>query len=100
MSDLNAIIHQPVRLRIMAILMALDFDEQVDFPFLKKQLSLTDGNLGAHLSKLEDAGYIDLEKTFVNKKPKTYVGLTGAGRDTFAEYIKALNKIIESGKTV
>ena len=100
MSDLNTIIHQPVRLRIMAILMALDFDEQVDFTFLKKHLSLTDGNLGAHLSKLEDAGYIDLEKTFVNKKPKTYVGLTGTGRDTFTEYIQALNRIIESDKTI
>jgi len=82
----------------MSILMALEHDEQVDFTFLKKQLSLTDGNLGAHLSKLQEAGYIDLEKTFVNKKPKTYVGLTGTGRDTFADYLKTLNQIIESGK--
>lgn len=99
MSGLNTIIHQPVRLRVMSVLMTLDADEKVDFTFLKKQLSLTDGNLGAHLSKLEDAGYIKMEKAFVNKKPKTYVGLTGSGRDTFADYLKTLNQIIESGKT-
>jgi DNA-binding MarR family transcriptional regulator len=100
MSGLNAIIHQPVRLRVMSVLMSLEVDERVDFTFLKKQLELTDGNLGAHLGKLEKAGYVELEKTFVDKKPKTYAGLTGAGRDTFAEYLRALNEIIESGKTV
>ncbi len=100
MSGLNTIIHQPARLRIMSILMSLDLDERVDFTFLKKQLSLTDGNLGAHLGKLVDAGYIDIDKTFVNKKPKTYVGLTCTGRDNFAEYLRALNQIIESGKTI
>ena len=98
MSELNEIIHQPVRLRIMSILMSLEIDELVDFAFLKKQLSLTDGNLGAHLNKLESAGFIDLEKTFVDKKPKTYIGITGTGRDTFSDYLQALNKIIESGK--
>ncbi len=98
MSGLNALIHQPVRLRIMSILMALDLDEQVDFTFLKKQLSLTDGNLGAHLNRLESAGFVNLEKTFVNKKPKTYIGITGTGRDTFSEYLRTLNQIIKSGK--
>ena len=94
MADLNTTIHQPARLRIMSILMSLAPDEQVDFTFLKKQLSLTDGNLGAHLNKLETAGYIQVEKTFINKKPKTYISLTGSGQDTFSEYLLHLKKII------
>ena len=94
MADLNTIIHQPARLRIMSILMSLAIDEQVDCTFLKKQLTLTDGNLGAHLNKLEDAGYIHIEKAFINKKPKTYISLTGTGRDTFSEYLIYLKQII------
>ena len=57
MSTLNEIIHQPVRLRIMAALGGLAHREQVDFSYLKEKLGLTDGNLGAHLRALEEAGY-------------------------------------------
>jgi DNA-binding MarR family transcriptional regulator len=95
MEELNNIIHQPARLKIMSSLSALDPDEQVDFTYLKKLLKLTDGNLGAHLTKLEEAGYIKIEKTFVDRKPKTYIKLTDKGRDTFDEHIKALKKIIK-----
>ncbi len=75
--------------------MSLDMDEKVDFTYLKKLLELTDGNLGAHLNKLEDAGYIKIEKTFVGKKPKTYVFLTGKGRDAFTEHVMALDNIVK-----
>ncbi len=95
MAQLNNIIHQPARLQIMSALMALDNNELADFTYLKKLLKLTDGNLGAHLAKLEEADYIKIEKTFVDRKPKTYIKLTGKGRDAFAEHIKALKKIIK-----
>ena len=69
MAELNEIIHQPARLRIMAVLVSLDSDLQPSFNYLKDVLELTDGNLGAHLRKLEEAGYIEICKTFVNNKP-------------------------------
>jgi DNA-binding MarR family transcriptional regulator len=94
MAELDNIIHQPVRLRIMASLVSLDRDEQVDFTYLKKRLDLTDGNLGAHLTKLEEAGYVKIEKTFVDKKPKTYVRATGQGRDSFEGHVAALRDIL------
>ena len=98
MAQLDNIIHQPVRLQIMSSLVILDKDEQVNFSYLKKMLKLTDGNLGAHLNKLEEAGYIKLEKTFVAKKPCTFIGPTGKGYDAFNEHITALKEIIQSTK--
>ncbi|MHC4881690.1 MAG: winged helix-turn-helix domain-containing protein [Planctomycetota bacterium] len=95
MASLNTIIHQPVRLKIMSSLMSIDTEEKVDFTYLKNVLELTDGNLGAHLNKLEGASYIKIEKTFVGKKPKTYICLTGKGRDAFNEHIMALDNIVK-----
>lgn len=96
MAKLDPLISQPVRLQIMASLMSLDPEETVDFTYLKNLLNLTDGNLGAHLNKLEEAAYIRTEKTFVAKKPKTYVSLTGKGRDAFAEHVAALEEIVKT----
>jgi len=98
MAELDKVIHQPVRLQIMSSLVALDVGEQVDFVYLRKILDLTDGNLGAHLNKLEDAGYIKIKKTFVERKPRTFVNATGKGRDAFDEHIAALKKIIAGPK--
>jgi len=95
MSELDNIIHQPVRLRVMAALTALDPGEQMDFVYLRDQLKATDGNLGAHLSKLEEAGYIRIEKTFVARKPHTFIVAAGKGRDAFTEHIAALRQIIK-----
>jgi DNA-binding MarR family transcriptional regulator len=94
-SDLNEIIHQPVRLRIMAALVVLDAREQLDFPSLAKVLKVTDGNLGAHLMKLEEAGYIRVEKTFVDRKPRTYVNATTKGKLAFETHVAALRKILD-----
>ena len=70
MAVLNEVIHQPVRLRIMAVLAALPPEMQVTFNSVKDTLDLTDGNLGAHLHKLEEAGYVMITKTFViSRKP-------------------------------
>jgi DNA-binding MarR family transcriptional regulator len=95
MSELNEVIHQPVRLRIMAALDALRSDESVDFAFLRNLLDLTDGNLGAHLRKLEEAGYVHLDKTFVDRKPRTYVAFTAKGRHAFQDHVDALKSILQ-----
>ena len=95
MGELNAIIHQPVRLRIMSSLVALDGGEQVDFTYFRQLLKLTDGNLGSHLGKLEGAGYVEIEKTFVSRKPHSYITVTGKGRDAFDDHITALKAIME-----
>ena len=94
MPELDPVIHQPVRLQIMAALSRLSPREQVDFTFLKTRLTLTDGNLGAHLVTLEQAGYIAVEKTFVARKPKTFVALTAAGRRAFEGHVVALTSIL------
>jgi len=100
MPQLNEIIHQPVRLQIMAALVTLEPDSQVEFSYLRKLLNLTDGNLGAHLAKLEDAGYIKIEKTFVARKPRTFISAKGKGRDAFADHLAALRQIIAGRKNI
>ncbi len=96
MPELNEIIHQPIRLRIMAALVTLSPNEEVDFITLRRLLDVTDGNLGAHLRKLEEAGYIAVNKTFVERKPRTYVSATTAGRRLFNEHVAALQSILKS----
>jgi DNA-binding MarR family transcriptional regulator len=96
MAELNEIIHQSVRLRIMAALISLEPGAEVDFSYLRDLLEVTDGNLGAHLHKLEDAGYIALNKTFVERKPRTYLSATSEGRRIFQEHVNALESILKS----
>lgn len=96
MATLDSLIHQRTRLRIMAALASLDEDEQVDFTFLRDLLELTDGNLSVHLQRLEDAGYVAIEKTFVDRRPKTQVRLTEEGRAAFAAYVDTLEQIIHT----
>jgi len=94
MSELNELIHQPTRLRIMAALVSLSSEEKADFVFLRDLLDLTDGNLSVHLQRLEEAGYLAVEKTFEGRRPKTWVWVTEAGRDAFAAHINALEEIV------
>jgi DNA-binding MarR family transcriptional regulator len=96
MSELNETIHQPVRLRIMAVLVTLEKGNEVDFTYLRGLLGVTDGNLGAHLRKLEESGYIAVNKTFVERKPRTYVSATVEGRKVFQEHVAALESILKS----
>ena len=96
MAELNEIIHQPVRLRIMSTLVTLEQNDEVDFIYLRDLLDVTDGNLGAHLRKLEEAGYITINKTFVERKPRTYVSATADGRRIFQEHVAALESILKS----
>jgi len=96
MAELNETIHQPVRLRIMAALVTLEAGNEVDFTYLRDLLEVTDGNLGAHLRKLEEAGYIAVNKIFVERKPRTYVSTTAEGRKVFQEHVAALESILKS----
>lgn len=95
MAELNETIHQAVRLRIMAALVTLAPGDEVDFTYLRDLLEVTDGNLGAHLRKLEEAGYIAVNKTFVERKPRTYVSATAEGRRVFREHVAALEAILK-----
>jgi DNA-binding MarR family transcriptional regulator len=95
MAELNETIHQSVRLRIMAALVALEPNDEVDFTYLRDLLEVTDGNLGAHLRKLEHAGYIAVNKTFVERKPRTFISATPEGRRVFKEHVAALEAILK-----
>ncbi|MHA2304524.1 MAG: transcriptional regulator [Candidatus Hodarchaeales archaeon] len=89
--ELNKMIHEPSRLKIVVQLYAI---ERADFLYLKRQLALTWGNLSAHLSKLEKAGYVEIKKSIVNKKTHTSVRLTSRGRTSFEEYRKSLKVVL------
>jgi DNA-binding MarR family transcriptional regulator len=90
MSELDRVIHEPVRLRIMAILSGVD---RADFKFMLSTLGLSKGNLASHVDKLEQAGYVEVQKSFCGKMPHTEYHLTDAGRDALADYWNALDTI-------
>ena len=95
---LDEVIHQPVRLRVMAALTAPDGDpEGLDFTHLKKLTGATDGNLGAHIDHLTKAGYVEATKAFVGRRPRTTVKATDAGRQAFSRHVAFLKEIIAAG---
>ena len=96
MDGFDPLIHQPVRLRIMSALAALGAGEQIDFTRLRELLEVTDGNLGAHLARLEKADYVHLAKSFVRRKPRTFIVATDLGRHAFARHVKALEEVLRS----
>ncbi|MBN8962561.1 MAG: transcriptional regulator [Rhizobiales bacterium] len=96
MAELDDIIHQPLRLKIMAALNALPNGTGLEFARLKKLTGATDGNLGAHIETLARTGYVGVEKAFVGKKPQTTVKATADGRAAFARHVALLRQIIES----
>ncbi len=79
----DRLIHEPGRLTVLAVLNAM---EEADFQFLLQQTSMTRGNLSSHTAKLEAAGYVEIEKTFVGKIPRTVYRLTAAGGEALAAY--------------
>ena len=93
----DELIHQSLRLRIMAALHAAEKDpEPLDFTRLKRLVEATDGNLGSHLATLEKAGYVAVEKDFIGRKPRTRVSMTAAGRAAFRAHVAFLRDVIDS----
>ncbi len=91
MLDVDRLIHEPARLAIMAVLAAC---ETADFKYLRGATGLTQGNLSVHLAKLEGAGYLTIEKRFVDKKPNTLCRLTTSGRAAFDDYRRRVAKFL------
>ncbi len=91
-SELDRVIHEPARLTIVALLSSV---ASADFLFLLKESGLTKGNLSVHLSRLEEAGYIQVEKTFRGKIPHTEYRLTQKGKSAFDQYRKSLGLIFD-----
>ena len=98
MEQPDALIHQPLRLKIMAALKGLPRGERLEFVRLKALLNATEGNLGAHLGTLENAGYIRIEKDFNGKKPRTRVNLTETGTRAYREYVNYLREIVDAAE--
>lgn len=94
----DEIIHQSTRLRIMAALNGLDRREALEFTRLKAIVDATDGNLGAHLDTLARAGYVDVEKLFVGRRPQTRVKATASGRRAFRGHVAFLRKIVDQAE--
>lgn len=90
-TQLDAVIHSRIRLAVMATLASADAAE---FTFLREQTGATDGNLSTHLRRLEDAGYIGVEKRFESRRPVSRYRLTKKGRSAFSEYVKHLEGLI------
>jgi DNA-binding MarR family transcriptional regulator len=93
MTDLDRLIHEPGRLLIVALLSGV---EEADFLYLQKQSGLTKGNLSSHISKLEEAGYLEVEKKYKGKIPLTTLRLTPAGRDAFAFYKETMGRLLSA----
>jgi len=96
MEQPDPVIHQPIRLKIVAALKALPPGEPIEFVRLKAIVGATEGNLGAHIATLEDAGYAAVEKDFVAKRPRTRIALTRNGRRAFDAYVNYLRDIIDA----
>jgi len=96
MAQFNETIHQPVRLQIMAALVTLKKEDEVNFSHLRDLLDVTDGNLGAHLRKLEESGFIAIKKEFIDRKPRSFISATQKGRKVFQDHVEALESIIKN----
>ena len=89
--DLNPVIHGKLRLALLSLLATV---EEAEFTWLRARTGSTDGNLGAQLAKLEEAGYVAVEKKFVQRKPQTLYRMTEAGRKALTEYVQALKQLL------
>ena len=90
-ADLDRIIHEPARLMVVALLFAVD---TADFLYLLHETGINKGTLSSHLSRLEQAGYIEVTKTYRDKTPQTLLRLTPAGRKAFEQYRRDLRKVL------
>jgi DNA-binding MarR family transcriptional regulator len=95
MNEPDEIVHQSTRLKLMSVLNALPAGEGLEFKRLKAIARATDGNLGAHLATLEKAGYVEIEKDFVGKRPRTRVRISRSGRRAYEGHLAYLRDILE-----
>lgn len=92
LTDIDRLIHEPARLQIVALLYVLD---SADFVFITQQTGLTWGNLSAHIAKLEDGGYVKVEKGYKGKRPQTMLSLTAKGRKAFQAYRQSMQQMLD-----
>ena len=90
--EIDKLIHEPARLKIIAQLYVV---ESADFLFLMRQTGLSQGNVSGHLSKLEDAAYVEIKKGYIGKRPQTIISLTKKGRESFKNYIKNMRELFD-----
>jgi DNA-binding transcriptional ArsR family regulator len=91
MNDLDRVIHEPARLLIVALLAGV---KEADFLWVQRESALTKGNLSSHLAKLEESGYIEIEKTYRGRIPLTILRLTREGRTAFDAYKRNMNGLL------
>ncbi len=90
--DIDRIIHEPARLKILAQLYVV---ESADFLFIMRQTGLTQGNVSAHLTKLESAEYVEIKKGYAGKRPQTMISLTNSGRKAFKKYVQEMRQVFD-----
>ncbi|MCK4817871.1 transcriptional regulator [bacterium] len=90
--DIDKLIHEPARLKLLAQLYVV---ESADFLFLMRQTGLTQGNVSGHLTKLESAEYIEIEKGYAGKRPQTIISLTKKGRRAFKKYVQSMQQVFD-----
>lgn len=95
-ADIDRLIHEPARLTLIANLYVVD---SADFTFLSRRTGLTDGNISSHMTRLENAGYVSVTKTFEGKRPRTIYELTSTGREAFDHYRNHLTGILDPHKS-
>jgi DNA-binding transcriptional ArsR family regulator len=91
MPELDPLVHGKLRLAVLSLLVGI---EEADFTWLRQKTGSTDGNLGAQMLKLEEAGYVAMEKRFAGRKPQTLYRMTTAGREALANYVAALKRLL------
>jgi DNA-binding MarR family transcriptional regulator len=89
--ELDPVVHGKLRLAALSLLLTVD---EGDFTWLREKTGATDGNLGAQMLKLEEAGYVAMEKRFAGRKPQTVYRMTAAGREALAGYVAALKRLL------
>ena len=89
--DLDPVVHGKLRLAALSLLVTV---EEAEFTWLREKTGSTDGNLGAQMLKLEEAGYVAMEKRFAGRRPQTVYRMTAAGREALAGYVAALKRLL------
>ena len=89
----DPLVHSRIRLSVLAILVSVD---DAEFTYLREQVKATDGNLGAHLRRLEEGGYLDVTKHFVDRKPVTRYRITDTGRQAFRRYVDSVEQLLRA----